>query len=71
MAEIRKLASQDDSYVFNESLPVSRTFLRAIQDQTPAFETKYAREELKGSISNIVREMKARITQLKKEGTAT
>lgn len=71
MAEIRKSATTDGSYVFNASLPVSRTFIRAIQEQTPAFETKYAREELKGSISNIVREMKARITHLKKKGTAT
>jgi cellulose biosynthesis protein BcsQ len=71
MAEIRKLAAQDGSYVFNASLPVSRTFLRAVQNQTPAFETKYARTELKGSISDIAREMKARIIEHKKKGMAT
>jgi chromosome partitioning protein len=72
MAEIRKLATKDGSHVFNTSLPVSRTFLRAVQNQTPAFETKYAREELKGSITDIVREMKTRISQVKKnKGTAT
>jgi chromosome partitioning protein len=71
MAEIRNLARRHGSHVFDATLPESRTFLRAIQDQTPAFETKYAREELKGSISDIVREMKIRITQLRKEGTAT
>jgi chromosome partitioning protein len=66
MAEIRRLATQDGSYVFSASLPVSRTFLRAVQNQTPAFETKYARTELKGSISDIVREMKTRIAAQKK-----
>ncbi len=71
MAEIRNLAGKDGSYVFTTTLPVSRTFIRAVQNQTPAFETKYAREELKDSISGIVREMKSRIAHLKKEGRAT
>lgn len=71
MAEIRKLAAKDGSYVFQEPLRFSKTFLRAVQDQTPASETKHARQTLKGSISNIVREMKTQIAQQKKKGTAT
>lgn len=71
MDEIRRLAAKDGSYVFDSTLPVSRTFLRAIENQTPAFETKYAREELKDSITSIVREMKSRIAQLQKKGQAT
>jgi chromosome partitioning protein len=71
MAEIRKQAARDGSYVFASTLPVSRTFIRAVQDQTPAFETKYAREELKDSITAIVREMKSRIVELKKKRRAT
>jgi chromosome partitioning protein len=71
MAEIRRQAAKDGSYVFNESLRFSPTFLRAIQNQTPASETKWARTELKGSISNIVREMKTRIIQLKMKGATT
>jgi len=71
MAAIRQQAAKDGSYVFTSWLPVSRTFLRAVQDGTPAFETRYAREELKGAITDIVREMKTRITELKKKGMAT
>ena len=71
MAAIRKQAARDGSYVFTSSLPVSETFLRAVQDGTPAFETRYAREELKDAITDIVREMKTRIAELKKKGVAT
>lgn len=71
MTEIQTQAAKDGSYVFKSWLPFSRTFLRAVQNQTPAFETKYAREELKGAITDLVREMKTRITELKKKGMAT
>ena len=71
MAAIRQQAAKEGSYVFTSWLPVSRTFLRAVQNGTPAFETRYAREELKGAITDIVREMKTRIAELKKKGMAT
>ena len=61
MNEIRELADKDDAYVFDSALPVSQTFITAVQNQTPAFDTKYARTELKDSITNIVLEMKRQI----------
>ncbi len=64
MASIRKLAQEEDQYVFDGVLSFSNTFARAIQDQTPAFETKFAREELKTSIAEIVKEMEKRIEEL-------
>jgi chromosome partitioning protein len=57
MQEIRNLAQTRKSYVFKSTLDFSATFGRAVQDQTPAFETRYAREELKDSINAIVDEM--------------
>ncbi len=67
MGEIRTLAAKDGSHVFSSSLPFSKTFVRAVQEQTPAFKTKYARTELKGSIADIVKEMKAQISKLESE----
>ena len=69
MAEIRKQAARDGSYVFSASLPVSRTFLRAVQDQTPAFETKYARGS-EGQHHKHRGEMKTRISALKQKEVA-
>ena len=69
MAEIRNRRRRT---VHTYSLHRYRCRIRlfcAVQNQTPAFETKYAREDLKVSISNIVREMKTRIAQVKKEGS--
>jgi hypothetical protein len=64
MDDVRSLASSYGSYVFPSSLKFSRTFLRAVEDQTPAFETKYARDELKESIAKIVVDMEDRIAAL-------
>lgn len=64
MKEVRELADKDDAYVFDAVLPVSQTFITAVQNQTPAFDTKYARTELKDSITRIVDEMKQRIAEI-------
>ena len=61
MDEIRAQANTYGSYVFPSELNFSNTFIRAVQNQTPAFETKYARDELKANIGTIVREMEQRI----------
>lgn len=61
--DIRKEALGQGEYVFASSLDFSNTFLTAIQNQTPAFETRYAREELKQSIARVVVELSARIEE--------
>ena len=67
MNSIRAFADKNDSYVFDSELGFSDTFLRAIEDQTPAFRTKYARDELKVSLSEIATEMAARIAAADEE----
>lgn len=67
MDEVQALASSYGSYVFPSSLRFSNTFLRAVEDQTPAFETKYARDDLKSNIADIVKDMEARIAALSEE----
>ncbi len=68
MNDIRVQAVKLKSYVFRNTLGYSNTFLTAIQNQTPAFETKYARDDLKASIGEVVKEMESRITQLSANG---
>jgi chromosome partitioning protein len=67
MNEVRSLAKDVDAYVFNSRLEFSNTFITAIQNQTPAHETRYARYELKASVRAIYREMLKRIEALKNE----
>ena len=64
MDDVQSLASSFGSYVFPSTLKFSNTFLRAVEDQTPAFETKYARDELKANIADIVKNMEKRIVDL-------
>lgn len=64
MNDIRAQATKFNSYVFTSTLNWSNTFIRAIQDRTPAFETRYAREELRLDIGTIVHEMEKRIAVL-------
>lgn len=65
--DVRSQAAALDQYVFESELVFSNTFLTAIQNQTPAFDTKYARDELKNNISEIVKEMEFRIGELAQE----
>ena len=67
MDEVRGLASGYGSHVFPSTLRFSNTFLRAVEDQTPAFETKYARDDLKANIADIVKDMEKRIAELKED----
>lgn len=66
IAEIKAIAARRGTHVFASQLGFSPTFARAVQQQTPAFETKYARDELKQSIAAVAREMNTRIEVLKK-----
>jgi chromosome partitioning protein len=65
MKNIRVEAKRAGSHVFDAVLGYSGTFVRAVRDQTPAFETKFARDGLKANIKRIVAEMKQRIKELK------
>jgi chromosome partitioning protein len=67
MRDIRAQAKDIGSYVFKSSLNWSNTFIRAVEDQTPAFDTRYARDELKGNIESIVSEMEGQILKLTKD----
>jgi chromosome partitioning protein len=64
--DIRAQAKTLGSYVFDSQLGWSNTFIRAVENRTPAFETKYARDELKDNIAGIVVEMEKRISILRK-----
>lgn len=70
MRDIRAQAKEIGSYVFKSSLDWSNTFIRAVEDQTPAFETRYARDELKDNIEAIVSEMEGRVNKLTKDADA-
>jgi chromosome partitioning protein len=67
MDEIRQEAMARQTYIFQAELGFSPTFVRAVQDQTPAFQTKFAREELKSNITALTREMHTRIAALREE----
>lgn len=67
MNSVRSAAKANKAYVFNGMLGFSNTFVRAVQDQTPAFETKYARDDLKANMTSIVEEMEARIAGLRRD----
>lgn len=67
MRDIRAQAKSRGSHVFTAALNWSNTFIRAVEDQTPAFATRYARDELRGNIEAIVTEMEKRIDTLTKD----
>lgn len=64
MDDVRDQAAARNFYVFDAELGFSNTFIRAVQEQTPAFETKWARDELKDNVTDIVKEMEAQISAL-------
>ena len=64
MKNVRKEAGRSSFYVFDSELGFSNTFIRAVQDQTPVFETKWARDDLKDNVNAIVDELKNRISEL-------
>jgi len=66
IADIEQVAGSLGSYVFPSRFPFSQTILRSIEEQTPIYETRFAREELKTSTANIVSEMEARIATLER-----
>lgn len=58
--------AQSASYVFEAQIRQStRSFLRAVHEQTPVFDTRYATKVTRASITSLVREMEARLTSLR------
>ena len=64
MDEIKALAIGEKSYVFDSKLRFSPSYIRAVQDQTPVFDTKHARNA-KIDISSVVKEMQKRVDNFK------
>lgn len=65
MNELRLQATGREGYVFNSTLNYSRSYIRAVQNQTPIFQTLYVHHDSKQVISKIVREMLERIQAIK------
>jgi chromosome partitioning protein len=61
MEELKLQAVGQKGYVFAAMLNYSNSYIRAVQAQTPIFQTLYARNRPKMAISKIVKEMLSRI----------
>jgi chromosome partitioning protein len=64
MEIIRKIATEQDGYVFLSMLMYSTSFGRAVKDQTPIFRTPYAHAKSKKAASKIAEEIEERIIEL-------
>ena len=64
MADIRARALREGGYVFAAALKYSRSFNRAVKDQTPIFRTWYAHASSKNAASAIAKEMLQRMNSL-------
>jgi chromosome partitioning protein len=64
MSDIRARAVRERGYVFTAVLRHSRSFIRAVRDQTPIFQTLYAQETSRNAASAIAREMLQRVAAL-------
>jgi chromosome partitioning protein len=64
MDDIRARAARDGGYVFTAVLKYSRSFIRAVRDQTPIFETLYAHVSSRNTASAIAKEMLQRVDAL-------
>ena len=65
--DVKAVAANDGTFVFPTYVPFSETFIRAVENQTPIYDTLYARQELKESMEKIVNELESRIAALKEE----
>jgi chromosome partitioning protein len=66
MEELKLQAAGQKGYVFTATLNYSRSYIRAVQNQTPIFQTIYAHYDSKQAISKIVKEMLERIQEINK-----
>lgn len=67
MSEIRNQAK----YVFDAEVPSSRSYLRAVHEQTPVFDTRFARSLTKDVIDELVVEIDARAKAVGTKGNKT
>lgn len=66
IAEVKLIAAKQQGYVFTADFKHSRSFVRAVQNQTPIFRTAYASSGSRLAASNVAKEMMARIESLTK-----
>ena len=71
IAEVKIEADKEKISLFNSVLGHSRSFTRSVADQTPIFETAWAKKTTRNAIGKIVDEMKKRIAALAAAGKAT
>jgi len=66
MDEVKAIASKQGGYIFSANFKHSPSFMRAVQNQTPIFQTLYAKPQSRMSASNVAGEIKTRIQSLSK-----
>ena len=64
MTDIRDRAATEGGYVFTAVLKYSTSFIRAVKDQTPIFQTWYAHRTSRNAASSIAKEMLQRVNEL-------
>jgi chromosome partitioning protein len=63
--EVKRIAAKEKGYVFTSDFKHSPSFVRAVQNQTPIFQTLYAKPKIRLAASNVAKEMMARIASVK------
>lgn len=61
IADIKAVAKQEGTYMFNAQLATSKSFLRSVSDQTPIFSTAHAHEKSRSAIAKIASELKQQV----------
>jgi chromosome partitioning protein len=57
---IKSAASGENRYVFKAALKYSKSFIRAVKNQTPIYNTRYASAASRAAVGQVVKEMKER-----------
>jgi chromosome partitioning protein len=66
MLEVKSAATKEKVYLFSSLLKFSKSFIRSVRDQTPIFETLYAKDSSRNAAANVADELKTRIADLSK-----
>jgi chromosome partitioning protein len=64
--ELTAAAGKEKIYLFSSSLKFSNSYIRSQRDQTPIFETLYAKDRSRTAVAKIAEELKSRIGILSK-----
>jgi chromosome partitioning protein len=70
MDEISVAVKKEKVHLFSASLKYSKSFIRSVDDQTPIFQTLYAKGNTKMAAQNIADELKDRINALSKAASS-